>query len=59
MKCSNSELNGQGSKVIIVVVQVGAVKIYVASSGGAQERRDETQFTTKIGWKTSNRFLFW
>jgi hypothetical protein len=27
------------------------VKIYVASSGGAQERGDETQFTTKIGWK--------
>jgi hypothetical protein len=42
-------MNGQGSRVIIVDVQVGAVKIYVASSGGAEERGDETQFTTKIG----------
>jgi len=32
--------NAQGSIVIIVVVQVGAVKIYVAtaSSGGAPEK---------------------
>jgi hypothetical protein len=31
MKCSNSAFNAQGSRVIIVVVQVGAVKIYVAA----------------------------
>jgi hypothetical protein len=49
MKCSNSELNAQGSKLIIVVVHVGAVKIYVAAVEGAQERGNETQFTTKIG----------
>jgi hypothetical protein len=30
MKCRNSAFNAQGSRVIIVVVQVGAVKIYVA-----------------------------
>ncbi len=30
MKCWNSAFNAQGSRVIIVVVQVGAVKIYVA-----------------------------
>jgi hypothetical protein len=40
----------------LVVVQVGAVKIYVAvvrRSGKGGEREDETQFTTKIGGKTS------
>jgi hypothetical protein len=44
------------SRVIIVVVLVGAVKIYTvcSSSGGAQKKKkDETQFTTKIGGKTS------
>jgi hypothetical protein len=40
MKCWNSAYNAQGLRLIIVVVQeVGALKIYVASSGGAQERR--------------------
>jgi hypothetical protein len=31
MKCWNSAFNEQGLRVIIVVVQVGAVKIYVAA----------------------------
>jgi hypothetical protein len=31
MKCQNSTFNAQGSKGIIVAVQVGAVKIYVAA----------------------------
>jgi hypothetical protein len=41
------------------LLEVGAVKIYVAASGGAQEKRKEgmkliNQFTTtKIGGKTS------
>jgi hypothetical protein len=30
--------NAQGSRLIIRVVQLGAVKIYVAAVGGAQER---------------------
>jgi hypothetical protein len=34
MKCWNSTLNAQGSKVIIKVVQVGAMKIMCSSSGG-------------------------
>jgi hypothetical protein len=56
MKCWNfSAFNAQGSRVIIVVVQVGAVKTYVAAvewrRSGKKERGDETQFTTKIGWK--------
>jgi hypothetical protein len=40
------------SRVIIVVVQVGAMKIFVAPVKvgllGRNERQDETQFTTKI-----------
>jgi hypothetical protein len=43
------------SRVIVVVVQVGAVKIYVEAldAFGKKERGDETQLTTKIGGKTS------
>jgi hypothetical protein len=55
MKCGNSAFNAQGSRVIIVVVQVGAVKIYVGVVEALmkKEREDETQFTTKIGGKFS------
>jgi uncharacterized membrane protein (Fun14 family) len=50
MKCTNA----QGSRVIIIVVQVGAVKIHVAAVQALRkkETQDETQFTTKIGGKT-------
>jgi hypothetical protein len=42
-------------RVIIIVVQVGAVKIYVAALEALRKkaRGDETQFNTKIGGKTS------
>ncbi len=55
MKCLNSAFNAQGSRVIILVVPVGAVKIYVAAVEAfrEKERQDETQFTTKTGDKTS------
>jgi len=55
MKCGNSALNAQGLKVIIVVVQVGVLKIYVAAVQvlRKKESQHETQFTTKIGGKTS------
>jgi hypothetical protein len=55
MKCWNSAFNAQGSRVIIVVVQVGAVKTYVAAVQALQkkETQDETQFTTKISGTTS------
>jgi hypothetical protein len=46
----------QGSRVIRVVAHVGAVKIYVAAAVQAlreKETQDETQFTTKIGRRTS------
>jgi hypothetical protein len=41
-------------RVIIVVVQVGAVKIYVVAVEALKkkEREDDIQFTTKIGGKT-------
>jgi hypothetical protein len=50
MKCCNSVLNAQGSRVIILVVQVGVVKIYVTAVEALRknERQDETQFSTKI-----------
>jgi len=48
MKCSNSAFNTQGSRLIIEVVQVGAVKIYVAAMKALRKKeiQDETQFTT-------------
>jgi hypothetical protein len=55
MKCCNSAFNARGSGVVIVIVQVGAVKTYVAAAEALRkrERGDETQFTTNIGGKTS------
>jgi hypothetical protein len=55
MKCWNSAFNAQGSRLIILVLQVGAVKIYVGAVEALRkkERQDETQFTTKISGKTS------
>ncbi len=49
-KCWYSALNAQDSRLIIVVVQLQAVKIYVAALEALRkkERQDETQFTTKI-----------
>ncbi len=48
-------INAQGLRVIIIVLNVGAVKTYVAvlEALRKKERWDETQFTTKIGGKTS------
>ncbi len=50
MKCWNSAFNARGSRLIIVVVQLGAVEIYVAAveTLRRKERQDETQFITKI-----------
>jgi hypothetical protein len=39
MKCWNSAFNAQGSRVIIVVVQVGPVEIYVAAVLGRSGKR--------------------
>jgi len=50
MKCWNLAFNTQGSRVIILVVQLQTVQIYVATMKALRkkERQDETQFTTKI-----------
>jgi predicted oxidoreductase (fatty acid repression mutant protein) len=55
MQKLNSVFNAQSSRIIIVVVQVGAVKIYVAAVEALRkmERGNETQFTTQNGGKTS------
>ncbi len=47
---SISAFNAQGSRLIIVVVQFGAVKICVAAVEALtrKERQDETQFITKV-----------
>jgi hypothetical protein len=45
MKYSNSAFNAQGSRVIIVVVQVGAVKIYVAALEASGKRKDGMKLT--------------
>jgi hypothetical protein len=48
-KCGISAFNAQGSRGIIVAVQVGAVKIYVAAveALSKKERQGETQKTIK------------
>ncbi len=45
-----SAFNAQGWRLVIVVVELGAVKKYVATMEALRkkERQDETQFTTKI-----------
>ncbi len=50
MKCWKSTFNGQCSKLILVALQVGAVKIYAATVEAQKknERQGETQFTSKI-----------
>jgi len=50
MKCRNSSFIAQGSRIIIVVVHVGAVKIYVVAVEELRkkERGHETQFATKL-----------
>jgi hypothetical protein len=38
MECSNSAFDAQGSRLIIVAVQVGAVKYSCNNSEGAREK---------------------
>jgi hypothetical protein len=45
MKSWNSAFNAQSSRLIVIVVQLGAVKICVAA---VEALRTKTQFTTKI-----------
>ncbi len=51
MKCWNSPFNAQGLRVIIVVVQVGAVKIYVAAQcrrSGKRKHRMKLSLPPKL-----------
>jgi hypothetical protein len=50
MKCWYSAFNAQDSRLTVVVIQLEAVKIYVAAveALSKKERQDETQFITKI-----------
>jgi hypothetical protein len=43
LKCWNSACNAQGSKVIIVIVQVGAPKIYVAAVEALRKKEREVE----------------
>jgi hypothetical protein len=52
MKCWYSAFNAQGSRLIIVVVQLGAVKTYIAAVGGAQEKG-------KTGWNSVCHHDLW
>ncbi len=55
MKCWNSAFNAQGSRVVIVLVQGTSENICSSTVEELREkeRLDETQFTTRIGGKTS------
>jgi len=59
MKHWNSAFNAKGSRGTLPV-QVGAVKIYVAAVEALmqKERQDKTQYTTKIGGKTSLGLIY-
>jgi hypothetical protein len=50
MKCWKSAFRAQGSRLIIVALQVGAVKMYAAivQALKKKERQGEIQFTTKL-----------
>ncbi len=50
MKCWNLAFNARGSRLFIVVVKLGSVKIYVAAVEALRRKKkqDESQFTTKI-----------
>jgi hypothetical protein len=49
-KCSISPFNAQGSTGIIVAVQIGAVKIYIAAVEALRkkQRQGETQEPSKL-----------
>jgi len=50
MKCWKSAFNAQGWRLIIVALQVGAVKIYAPTVEALKKRKEiqgETQFSTK------------
>ncbi len=53
MKCWNLAFDAQGLRLIIVIVQLGAVKIYVASSSGGPQEKGKT------GWNSVYHQNWW
>jgi hypothetical protein len=45
MKCWNLAFNAQGSRVIISVVQVGAVKLYVVAVEALKKKKDRIKLS--------------
>jgi hypothetical protein len=45
MKCSYSTFSAQRSRLIIIVVQLGGVKIYVAAVEALRKRKDRMQLS--------------
>jgi hypothetical protein len=54
MKCWNSAFNAQSSRYIIVIVQVGSVKIYVVAVEALRKNQRQRKIF-KIGGRTSLR----
>jgi len=50
MKCWNSGFDAQDSRLIIIIVQVGAVKNICSSSGGAQEKERKVEVYYQNWW---------
>jgi hypothetical protein len=48
MKCWYSVFNAQGSRLIIVVVQLGAVKIYVIAVEAPRKRGDRMKLSLAV-----------
>jgi predicted oxidoreductase (fatty acid repression mutant protein) len=47
MKCWKSAFNAQGSRLVIVALQVGAMKIYAATVEALKKKQSQGAFTTK------------
>jgi hypothetical protein len=54
MKCWNSAFNAQGSRLTIVVVQVWALKIYVAAEEGKEGMKLSLHIAV-IAWMSSRK----
>jgi hypothetical protein len=50
MKCWNPAFNAQGSRLIIVVVQGGPVKIYMAGVQGLRKRKHRMKLSLSPNW---------
>jgi len=58
MKCWKSAFNAQGSRIIIVALQVGAVKIYAATVKTTLKKKERPQKVTSPGPPPLNANVF-